>query len=278
MKWKIVTDSGSTVTSLPVTDVAFEIVPLMINIGSQLFIDDEKMDVGQLIQAMETSNEVSSSACPSPSAYEQAFQGAENVICFTISSGLSGSYNSAKVAREMVLEANPTQNIYVFDTLSAGAEMDLLIYKAAELVANGLAFDEVVEALTAYRQHTEISFMLESVDNLVKNGRINKLVGSMIGLLGIRLIGQKTADGKIELANKSKGTKRAMKSVAEEMVKKGYHGGRVIVSHCDNQEAVELLQANLASQFANVQVESVKMNGLCTFYAQKHGLIVGYEI
>ena len=277
MKWKIVTDSGSTVTSLPVADIAFEIVPLMINIGPQLFIDNETMDVERLIQAMETSNEVSSSACPSPSAYAQAFQGAENIICFTISSGLSGSYNSAKVAREMVLESNPNQAIYIFDTFSAGAEMDLYVYKAAELAASGLSFEEVLAGLEAYRQHTDISFMLESVDNLVKNGRISKLVGSMIGLLGIRLIGQKTAEGKIELANKSKGTKRAMKSVAEEMMKKGYHGGRVIVCHCDNQEAVDMLQENLAAQFAEAKVESVKMNGLCSFYAQRHGLIVGYE-
>ena len=279
MKWKLVADSGSTITSLPLNeDTVFELVPLMINIGTEVFIDDAQLDIPSFIQTMHDSQATSSTACPSPNAYAQAFEGAENVLCFTLSSGLSGSYNSAMLGRDLLLEQNPTAKVHVFDTLSAGTEMDILVYKAAELINAGLGFEQVIDGVNDYAKKTAINFILENVENLVKNGRINKIVGSMIGLLGIRLIGVATPEGKIDIATKSKGTKRAVKSVVEQMLSRGYQGGKVRISHSHNLEAVEMVEKALQQHYPDVQVEVVEMNGLCSFYAQDGGLILGYEI
>lgn len=134
MKWKIVTDSGANIRyETTITEqVKFQLVPLLINIGTELFIDNDLDNVPQLMDSMEQSKLGSSSACPSPDTYANAFSDADNVICFTLSSGLSGSYNSAQLGRNLVLENHPEKNIYIFDSLSAGSEMDLLIDRRYE--------------------------------------------------------------------------------------------------------------------------------------------------
>ena len=112
---------------------------------------------------------------------------------------------------------------------------------------------------------------------MVKAGRVNRLVGGMIGLLGIRLIGVRTPEGKIEIGTKSKGSKRAVKATVEEMLKHGYQGGKVAISHSDNPEVVEAVSALLREHYPQAQIEVVDFNGLCTFYAHYHGLIIGFE-
>ena len=278
MKWKIVTDSGSGLRQIDHLneDVAFESVPLMLNIGNKVYVDNENVDISALMDAMEGESAVSSSACPAPNAYAETYKGAENVITFTLSSNLSGSYNSASLGRDLFLEQNPDTNIFIFDSLSAGSEIDMLVLKAVELANKGVDFDEMVSELKAFHEHTTVSFLLESVDNLVKNGRINKIVGQMIGLLGIRLVGRRTEEGKIELAHKSKGTKRAMRTLLEEIVSRGYNGGAMEISHALNEEGAETFKAAVLDRFPQAEITLQVMSGLCCFYAQRKGLIVGY--
>ncbi len=279
MKWKIVTDSGADIRSIKhlSNEIDFEVVPLMLNIGEEVFIDTPSIDIDRFMDAMEAEAEASSSACPGPSVYADAFRGAENVICFTLSSGLSGSYNSACLGRDLLLEENPDLNVHVFDSRSAGGEIDLLIYKAVELIQSSLSFEETLEKLTTYHSATTVSFLLDSVDNLVKNGRVNKLLGQMIGLLGIKLVGKRSLEGTIELAHKAKGTKRAMKLMFQEMQNQGYKGGRVVIAHVLNQQTAENYSKVISAAFPQAEIIIEACSALCSYYAQRKGLIVGYE-
>ena len=146
MKWKILADSGSCIRhEEKITDeIGFQVVPLLINIGTELFIDDDLSKVPDLMDSMEHSKLGSSTACPSPDTYASAFMDADNIICFTISGALSGSFNSAQLAKNLVLESHPEKNIQIIDTLSAGTEMDILVDKTIELIQAGKSFDEVV--------------------------------------------------------------------------------------------------------------------------------------
>lgn len=278
MKWKIVTDSGSDLRQIDNLneDVAFESVPLMLNIGNKVYVDDENVNISAVMDAMEGETAASSSACPAPNAYAETYKGAENVIAFTLSSNLSGSYNSASLGRDIFLEQKPDANIFVFDSLSAGSEINMLVRKAVELANKGVSFDEMVAELKAYHEHTTVSFLLESVDNLVKNGRVNKIVGQMIGLLGIRLVGRRTEEGRIELAHKSKGTKRAMRTLLEEVISNGYQGGTMEISHAMNEDGAKTFKASVLERFPNADITIIGMSGLCSFYAQRKGMIIGY--
>lgn len=209
MTWKIVADSGCDLAALQGAEegLRFVRVPLTLQVGSQVFIDDEGMDIDGMLELLKTTKAAATSACPSPDAYMKAFEDADNILVITITGGLSGSQNSAQIAKSLFLEQHPDVNIHVIDSLSAGGEMDLLVLKMQELIQSDLSFDDVVEQIDAYRAKTKLLFALAKVDNLVKNGRLNKVVGKVVGLLNIRIVGEASAEGKLDVLHKVKGQK-----------------------------------------------------------------------
>lgn len=231
MTWKIVADSGCDFRELEnlAAGAQFVSVPLTIQIGSEVYVDDSGLDIDHMMESMYASSAAASSACPSPDAYAKAFEGAQNILVFTITGGLSGSYNSARVAKEMFLENHPNVNIHIIDSLSAGGEIDLLVTHANALIEKGLSFDEVVLGMAAYQAKTKLIFVLAKVDNLVKNGRLSKLLGKVVGLLNIRMVGEASSEGKLELLQKPRGQKKAVAATVEEMLKAGYQGAKLLL-------------------------------------------------
>ncbi|WP_105110310.1 DegV family protein [Streptococcus suis] len=278
-KWKIVADSGCDYRQLAqlAPDTEFVSVPLSIQIGGQTFVDDASLDIDQMVSVMQSTSEAATSACPSTQAYEEAFAGAENVIVVTITGGLSGSFNAARVARDMYLEEHPDAKIHLIDSLSAGGEMDLLVTEINRLIASGLEFEEVVSAITTYQENTKLLFVLAKVDNLVKNGRLSKLVGAVVGLLNIRMVGEASSEGKLELLQKARGHKKSVTAAWEEMKKAGYKGGRIIMAHRNNDKFFQQFSDLVKETYPEASIEEVATSGLCSFYAEEGGLLMGYE-
>ncbi len=183
MKWKIIADSGCDYRSLDnlAPDTEFVSVPLTIQVGDTIYTDDAHLNIDQMMEEMYATTTASKSACPSPDDYMKSFEGAENIVVVTITGTLSGSYNSAEVAKKIYLEEHPNTNIHVINSLSAGGEVDLIVRKLNQLVAEGLDFDQVVDVITTYQSKTKLLFVLAKVDNLVKNGRLSKLIGTVVG-------------------------------------------------------------------------------------------------
>ncbi|NQH33731.1 DegV family protein [Streptococcus suis] len=278
-KWKIVADSGCDYRQLAqlAPDTEFVSVPLSIQIGDQTFVDDASLDIDQMVSVMQSTSEAATSACPSTQAYEEAFAGAENVIVVTITGGLSGSFNAARVARDMYLEEHPHVNIHLIDSLSAGGEMDLLVDEINRLIGTGLEFSELVDAITAYQERSKLLFVLAKVDNLVKNGRLSKLVGAVVGLLNIRMVGEASSEGKLELLQKARGHKKSVTAAWEEMKKAGYKGGRIIMAHRNNDKFFQQFSDLVKETYPEARIEEVATSGLCSFYAEEGGLLMGYE-
>ncbi|MGV3310853.1 DegV family protein [Streptococcus suis] len=278
-KWKIVADSGCDYRQLAqlAPDTEFVSVPLSIQIGDQTFVDDASLDIDQMVSVMQSTSEAATSACPSTQAYEEAFAGAENVIVVTITGGLSGSFNAARVARDMYLEEHPDAKIHLIDSLSAGGEMDLLVTEINRLIASGLEFEEVVSAITTYQENSKLLFVLAKVDNLVKNGRLSKLVGAVVGLLNIRMVGEASSEGKLELLQKARDHKKSVTAAWEEMKKAGYKGGRIIMAHRNNDKFFQQFSDLVKETYPEASIEEVATSGLCSFYAEEGGLLMGYE-
>lgn len=278
MDWKIVTDTGSNIreiNNLP-ENVAFDIIPLILHIDNEDYIDTPDLDTEMLNQKVAEASK-SSSACPAPGVYAEKFAGAENVICFTISSELSGSYNSADQGKQLALEENPDANIYIFDTNSAGGEMDLLVFKAIELVKEGMNFHEVVDELNKYHEKTYVGYMLKSIENLVKNGRVNKVVGSLVGLLNIHVIGIRSEEGTIEMSNRARGEKRALNTFINDIIEAGFSGKVMEIGHVNNETLAKKFSEKILEKFPQTDIRIRPTSGLCSFYAERGGLIVGYE-
>ena len=280
MKWKIIADSGCDYRSLDnlAPDTEFVSVPLTIQVGETIYTDDAQLNIDQMMEEMYATTTASKSACPSPDDYMKSFEGADNIVVVTITGTLSGSYNSAEIAKKIYLEEHPDTKIHVIDSLSAGGEVDLIVRKLNHLVAEGLDFDQVIDAITSYKSKTKLLFVLAKVDNLVKNGRLSKLVGTVVGLLNIRMVGEASKTGTLELLQKARGQKKAIKAAFDELLKAGYAGGHITIAHCNNEKFIEQFSELVREKFAHASIEVLPTSGLCSFYAEEGGLLMGYEI
>ena len=280
MTWKIVADSGCDYREI--TDLAnqtkFESVPLTIQIDHEIFVDNAHLDIDGMMEKMYATSSASKSACPSPDDYLRSFEGAENIFVVTITGTLSGSHNSAQLAKKLFLEENPTANIHVIDSLSAGGEVDLIVRKLNDLIKEGLSFEQVVEAISHYQANTKLLFVLAKVDNLVKNGRLSKLIGAVVGLLNIRMVGEASATGTLELLQKARGAKKALTAAVDEVLKAGYKGGRIIIAHRNNEKFCQQFAEVIKEKFPTADISFLPTSGLCSFYAEEGGLLMGYEI
>ena len=280
MTWKIVSDSGcdfQKIKDLAVT-TNFERVPLTIQVGNEIFTDDAELDIDEMMEKMYATSTASKSACPSPDDYLKSFAGADNIFVVTITGTLSGSNNSAQLAKKLYQEEHPNVNIHVIDSLSAGGEIDLIVHKLNNLIEQGLSFEEVVKAITDYQEKTKLLFVLSKVDNLVKNGRLSKLLGTVVGLLNIRMVGEASSQGTLELLQKARGHKKSLTAAFEELLKAGYAGGKIIIAHRNNTKFCQQFSELVKEKYPKASITIIPTSGLCSFYAEEGGLLMGYEI
>lgn len=275
MNYKIVADSSSDVLALD--SVPFANVPLVIHAGEKTFVDDENCDVAAMTDYMLTYKGKSSTACPGTQDWLDAFGEAENVFCVTITSGLSGSYNSARIAAEEYMAAHPGRRVHVVDTLSAGPELRLVVEKLQELILEGRSFDEIVEEIEKYHKRSFLVFSLQSLHNFVANGRVSPALGALVGLLGIRVVGKASEQGTLEPLSKVRGDKKALNEIVRIMKELGWNGGRVRIAHNENAAMADSLATALRAVHDKLDVAIERCRGLCSYYSEKGGLLVGFE-
>lgn len=275
MEFKIVADSSSDILFLE--DIPFSSAPLKIITEEKEYVDNEALDVKNMIEQLSIYKGKSSTACPSPSDWLENFGDSKYVFCITITSGLSGSYNSAIIAKSDYEKAHPDRKVFVVDSLSAGPALKLIAEKLRELILSGTAFDKICQEITAYNKNVGTLFVLESMRNLANNGRVNFLLAKAAGLLGIRAIGKASEIGTIELLEKPRGEMKALKNVVANMSKMGCVGKNIRICHADNEFAAKTLKELVLKEFPFSNIEIYPSRALCSFYAEKGGLIIGFE-
>jgi len=253
------------------------IAPLKITAGDREFTDDGKLDVGELLDAMEGSKSRVATACPSVRDWLDAFGEADWIFGVAITSSLSGSFNSGRIAAEEYISIHPEAKVHIIDSLSTGPEMQLLLEKLRELALRELNFEEIVEKIREYQEKTRLLFSLESLENLAKNGRVSPLVAKAAGLLGIRLIGKASNKGTLEPLHKARGEKKALRILRESMEEMGYRGGKVRITHTSNEPAGEALKNDLLARYPKADVTLAPNGGLCACYSQRGGVMIGFE-
>lgn len=276
MQYKIVSDSSADVRGLS-SAVDFSVVPLKIITAEKEFADSQTLNVSEMVDFLSIYKGRSSTACPSVDDYLQAFGQAERIICFTITSALSGSNNAARLAKEDYEAAHPDRKVFVVDTLSAGAEIKLLIEKTEALILSGMEYGQICDEICTYMGNTGLVFSLESLRNFANNGRVSPMVARITGVLGIRLVGKASSEGTLEPLDKCRGERKALQKLLERMVEEGYAGGRVRIDHCYNPNAAAQLQSLVTEAFPCTDVVIGQTYGLCSFYAENGGLLVGFE-
>ena len=274
MNIRIVSDSSSNILSMG--DANYTTVPMKIVAGKE-YVDDEKLDLAGMVADLQKYKGKSGSSCPNVGEWLEAFGDAEYVIGLTITKHLSGSYNSAQQAAETYMEEHPGRKAYIFDSLSTGPEMMMVVEKLRQLEAVEDDFDTVIAKAKEYHNHNHTLFCLESLTNLARNGRVNPAVAKIAGVLGMRVAGD-VEHGEITPLVKPRGAKKATQALLKLMKERGfYDGAQLRIAHCFGEEAALALRDAVLAEFPNTRFTLEPTTALCSFYAEAGGLIIGFE-
>lgn len=279
-KWKLVADSSCCLTKEAngsEFDTPFETAPLTIKVDGTEYVDKYGLDVEKMIDHMKSYGKPCSTSCPSVSEYANCFEDAENILCITISSNLSGSYNSAVQARNMVLEEHPEKNIYILDSKSTAGDMILMLRHADKLISQGKSFEEVCSIMENDVKETRILFSLACFDNLINAGRMGKITGMIASALKIRPIATNSPEGTIEVIEKPRGEKKAIEKMVELMGKyKNMENRSVIIINCRNEEGSLTLKKAIEKAYRVKSVEIIKGTGLVAYYSDVGSLLLSF--
>lgn len=275
MKRKIVADSSCDIWEL--NGVDFAVAPITISTDNKHYVDNQELDVHLMSEELAKYKGVSHTACPSVGSWLDCYEGYDGVFVVTLTGAMSGTYNSAMTAKGIYEEENENVKVHVFDSLSTGPEMRLLIEKLKEMIEEDLPFEEIVEKGQDYLKHSRLFFALKSLHNFAMNGRVSKTVASAIGVLNISIFATASEEGTIQQISKCRGEKKVVKSMIEHLEDAGYHGGKVRISHADNLKLAHNVRDKILELYPHADIIVYPMGGLCTYYAEIGGLLVGCE-
>ncbi|MCR3957050.1 MAG: DegV family protein [Gudongella sp.] len=274
---KIVADSSCDTNEQVDIYVDVNKVPFKIDIDERTFVDDEDINMEDFVATMKASPNPIKSSCPSPGDFKEEYGDADNVFVVTISKELSGTYNSAMLAKEMVLEENESRFVHVFNSKSASVGETLTAMKIQECLNDGMVREEIVETVENYIDDTKTFFISEDLSNLIKNGRISKTQGLIANVLNIKPIMRRDKDGNIEAVEKVRGSKKAFKRLAEIIGETGvkFEDRIVAISHANALEKAEDLKEDLEKyNFKDIII--VETKGLSTAYVNDGGIIISF--
>lgn len=270
MKFKIIIDSSSDVTNEFIKDseVGFEVVPLTIKVNDEEFIDDDNLDCKKMLTAMHNYSGKSTSSCPPPQKFIDACSADYNFIV-TITSKLSGTFNCASMVSNQI----EGKHCFVIDSKATSGSITLIAKKLYELIKEGKEYTQICKEIVQYRDKNRLFFILDDFDNLIKNGRMNKLTAAIARIMLIKPICI-AEDGEIKILKKVRTRKTAILKMVEEIKKlnDNFANRECIITHCFDEETALNIKGLLKDIFKKVIV--LPMRGLCSFYALEKGIIV----
>jgi DegV family protein with EDD domain len=277
MSYRII---GDSCTDLPMelrNNENIRLVPLTIQIENDNIVDDHTFDQIEFLRKMAESKNCPKSSCPSPESFMHEFEGVDDVYIITLSGKLSGSYNSAELAKKLYLEDHPNKNIAIFDSLSASVGQTLIAMKILKLIEEGKKFDEIARTVSEFRDSMKTKFVLESLETLRKNGRLNNITAVICSALNIKPI-MGAEEGTIVKIDQARGVERALfkmiKYIEEDV--KGAKDRILGIAHCNNFERAIFVKEEILKRIPFAKCFISNTGGISSLYANEGGIIVCY--
>lgn len=275
MKYQILVDSSSDMSSdyLKDSDIGFGIVPLSIYIGDDEYIDDDTLDITDLVNKLNTSKQKLRTACPSIEAWTDLYSRADYTFVVAMTSKLSGTYNSAVVARDSMENRD---NIYVFDSKATSSSIELIVDHIVDQIKQNKSPEEINASTLEFINTRHLFFILHKFDNLIANGRMSRFAGLVAKTLVIRPICTASSEGTIEMCNKCIGSLNAYRKLADLCAQRctDYAERKLVITHCNNEEDAKKIKELVCAKCNFKEVIIKPMRGLTSFYAQDRGLII----
>ena len=277
MKFRVALDSGGELTPELEGREEFVSVPLMLMVNGVHIVDDGHISQKEMVERIAQDPDCPKTACPSPEAYYKAFDcGAERVYAVTLSAALSGSYQSACVAKAMFLEDHPDAKVHVFNSISASVGEGLTVLKIAELEEKGLSFEEIVRQTEAYVHSKQTFFVLDNLETLRKNGRLSGMKALAAAVLKIKPICYGTDEGAIGQLDQARGMGKAIVKMVSYIVDRTPDpGNRILgIGYCNCLDRAEIVRDEILKRMHVRDVVMLPTGGLSTIYANDGGIIV----
>ncbi|KEH99337.1 DegV family protein [Clostridium massiliodielmoense] len=278
MDIKIVADSSCDLSQELKEEMNIDIAPLTLILEDKEYIDNEDLNRLEYIENMKKCKTAPKTACPSPQDYMEKYKGEESIFVVPLSSKLSGSYNSAVLAKNLFLDEIGNKFIHVFDSVTASVGQTIISLKINELSKLNLGEFEIVEKVNKYISEMKTFFLLESLDHLAKAGRLNPIIAKVANMLSIKPIMGSNDDGTIRLVEKTRGYKKAFKRFIDIIGEEGSNLEQKVlgIAHCNCLERALKFKEEVLKRYNFKDVVVVEMSGLSTTYADDGGLVIAF--
>lgn len=278
MNCRIVADSSCDLNDELKEKMDIGLVPLKIQIDDKTYVDDEKLNINELLSAMSNSENPVKTSSPSPGDFIKEYEKADNVFVVTLSSQLSGTFNSAMIAKN-IIEESTEKFIHIFDSKSACVGETLISMKIFELIQEKYDKLDIVNKVNQYIKEMKTLFILDNLDNLIKGGRMTKIAAHIASLLNIKPIMGGDQEGNIKLVDKVRGSKRAFKRFVEIIgIEAGNTEGKTIgIAHCNAPEKANELKEEIEKKYNFKNIIVTEMAGLSSVYANDGGIVVAFN-
>lgn len=277
MSYKIIVDSCGELSEDMKNSGNYETASLSIEVGGHHIIDDNTFDQADFLRRVKEAPECPKSSCPSPERYMELFRcDAEHVYAVTLSSELSGSYNSAELGRKLYTEEYGEKDIHVFNSRSASVGETLIALKIAECEEKGMSFSDVIKTVEDYIEGQNTYFVLETLDTLRKNGRLTGIKAVVATALNIKPIMGSTPEGSICQLGQARGMNKALSKMVDIIIEnlKNSKDKILAISHCNCKERAEQVKSMLVSRAGFKDVIVLDTAGISSMYASDGGIIV----
>ena len=277
MSYKIAIDSCGELLKEWKEDERVESVPLTLMVGSENIKDDENFDQKSFLKKVADCPECPKSACPSPERYMKAYEcEAEHIYAVTLSAELSGSYNSAILGKNLLLEEQPEKKVHVFNSKSASGGQSLIAMKIIECEEKGLSFGEVVSEVEKYIEEMSTFFVLENLETLRKNGRLSRVKALVASALKIKPVMGSTPEGTICQLDQARGMNKAIVKMVDHIGEKGINipEKTVAITHCNCPERAKMLEEAIREKLNPAKIVVMDTAGVSSMYANDGGVIV----
>lgn len=281
MAIRLISDGGSDLPKEILERYKISVVPLYIHFTNEEYRSD--LDATIFYEKLRGAKELPKTSSPSPYDFLQVFTNTmddEDLLVISISSAISSTYDHALRAKEMFLEEYPNRRIEIIDSRTASMGSGLLIYQAAKLIELGKSFQEVVHTMREKVKKTRTFFFLETLENVIKGGRLDRVKGTIANVLNIKLMMHASEEGKIDVLEKVRGTQNAIKRLIEQVGEYGkdFEEKILAVAHSNCEEKARQVIQKVMSKYPFAEVIFSNMGPVIGTYAGEGGVLLAYEV
>ncbi|MBD0383096.1 DegV family protein [Paenibacillus sedimenti] len=276
---KIITDGSCDLPKKLVEELHISIVPLSVHFGEECM--PPHMELCDFYAKMKAESELPKTSSPSPlqflATYQEALAG-QDILVLCLSSVLSSTYNHAMMAKDMLLDEGFTGKIEVIDSKTASLGLGVLVYKAAKMAEGGLPFAEIVEAMHHSVSTSGTYFFLDTLENVIKGGRLDRVRGAVASVLNIKLLMKASDEGSVEVIEKIRGTQQALKRLIEKVgeARHDFEKDVIAVAHSNCEERARAVLNQLLEKYPFRNVLFSNMGTVIGTYAGEGGVLIAY--